>query len=160
MPIQRFTAEEWRARPLDRGDLGGTAEQQAAVREICRRVATDGDAALLGYTQRFDRWAPPAGESLVLDREAMQRALVSLPGPQRAALELAARRIRAFHDAEQYEDVHGPEGLELLVRPVQRAGLYVPGGRAAYPSTVLMTAIPAPRAGLGIAGPAGEPAAL
>jgi histidinol dehydrogenase len=148
MPLQRFTAEEWRARPLDRADLGGTYEQQAAVREICRRVAADGDAALLEYSQRFDGWAPAAGESLVLGREAMQRALVSLPGPQRAALELAARRIRAFHEAERYEDVHGPEGLELLVRPVQRAGLYVPGGRAAYPSTVLMTAIPARVAGV------------
>ena len=78
----------------------------------------------------------------------MQRALASLPGPQRAALELAAGRIRAFHETERFEDVCGPDGLELLVRPVRRVGLYVPGGRAAYPSTVLMTAIPARVAGV------------
>src|SRR5438309_2126053 len=66
----------------------------------------------------------------------------------RGALGLAAARIRAFHVAQTYADVQGPEGLELLVRPVRRAGLYVPGGRVPYPSTVLMTAIPARVAGV------------
>src|SRR5262249_61925758 len=93
-------------------------------------------------------WAPAPGQSLALDRQAMDTALASLPGPQRAALELAAHRVRTFHETERYDDVRGPEGLELLVRPVRRAGLYVPGGRAAYPSTVLMTAIPARVAGV------------
>ena len=148
MPLQRFTAAEWLARPLDRHDLGGTAQQRQAVHDICRRVASDGDAALSEYSLRFDGWTPPPGQDFALDRQAMQGALASLPGPERAALELAARRIRAFHEAERYDDVHGPEGLELLVRPVRRAGLYVPGGRAAYPSTVLMTAIPARVAGV------------
>jgi len=118
------------------------------VREICRRVALDGDAALREFSLRFDAWAPPPGQGLAFDSRAMQQALTSLPGPERAALELAAGRIRAFHEAEQYGDVRGPENLELLVRPVGRAGVYVPGGRAAYPSTVLMTAIPARVAGV------------
>src|SRR5262249_36047160 len=155
MPLQRFTGGEWLARRLDRHDLGGTAEQRDAVREICRRVALDGDAALREFSMRFDGWAPPPGQGLALDNHAMQQALMSLPGAERAALELAARRIRAFHEADRYDDVHGPENLELLVRPVGRAGLYVPGGPAPYPSTVLMTATPARVAG----GRGGKPAA-
>jgi histidinol dehydrogenase len=148
MPLQRYTAGEWLARPADRADGGGTAEQREAVRAICRRVAAEGDAALREYGLRFDGWAPAEGESWALGRPDMERALASLPAEQRAALELAARRIRAFHEAETFHDVRGPEGLELLVRPVRRAGLYVPGGRVPYPSTVLMTAIPARVAGV------------
>jgi histidinol dehydrogenase len=147
MPLQRFTAAEWSAQ-LDRGDLGGTPEQREAVREICRRVAVDGDVALRELSRRFDGWAPGDGEDWALGRPEMERALAALPPDQRSALELAARRVRAFHEAETYADVHGPEGLQLLVRPVRRAGLYVPGGRVPYPSTVLMTAIPARVAGV------------
>jgi histidinol dehydrogenase len=146
--LTRYLANDWLARPPDRGDLGGTPEQREAVREICARVAAEGDAALRELSLRFDGWAAAEGESLALGRDAMERALAGLPGAERAALELAARRVRAFHEAETYEDVVGPEGLRLLVRPVRRAGLYVPGGRAAYPSTVLMTAIPARVAGV------------
>jgi histidinol dehydrogenase len=148
VPLLRYTAEEWAARPPDRGDLGGTAEQRDAVRAICQAVAERGEPALREYALRFDGWAPSGEEGWALGREAMERALAGLPGEQRSALELAARRIRAFHEAERFEDVRGPEGLELLVRPVRRAGLYVPGGLASYPSTVLMTAIPARVAGV------------
>src|SRR2546423_12815767 len=144
--MQRYTAEEWAARPADRYDLGGTPEQREAAREIVRRVAGGGDAALRELGQRYDGWAPPPGEDWALRRPALERALVALPADQRAALELAAARIRAFHEAETYADVQGPDGLELLVRPVRRAGLYVPRGRVPYPSTALMTAIPAPGA--------------
>jgi histidinol dehydrogenase len=147
MPLRRFTAEEWAARPA-RGDLGGTPEQRRAVQDICRRVAAEGDAALRAYGLRFDGWAPAAGEGWALGRAEMEAALAGLPAAQRSALELAATRIRAFHEAQTFADVHGPEGLELLVRPVRRAGLYVPGGRVPYPSTVLMTAVPARVAGV------------
>jgi histidinol dehydrogenase len=75
-------------------------------------------------------------------------ALERLAPEERSALELAAGRIRAFHETQTYDDVAGLPGLKLLTRPVRRAGLYVPGGRAAYPSTVLMTAIPARVAGV------------
>ncbi|HYW25365.1 MAG TPA: histidinol dehydrogenase [Terriglobales bacterium] len=148
MPIQRYAAEEWRARSADRSDAGGTEEQREAVRVICTRVAAEGEAALREYALRFDGWAPAAGESWALERPDLDRALEGLGEDQRSALELAARRIRAFHQAETFADVRGPEGLELLVRPVRRAGLYVPGGRVPYPSTVLMTAIPARIAGV------------
>jgi histidinol dehydrogenase len=118
------------------------------VREICARVAAEGDAALLRYCREFDGWAPGPGESLAVPPSELAAALERL-GPQaRSALEVAASRIRAFHEAQRFADVEGPEGLRLLVRPVRRAGLYVPGGRAAYPSTVLMTAIPARVAGV------------
>src|SRR5215472_3709946 len=146
MPLQRYTAGEWAA--AGRGDAGGTPDQVEAVRAICRRVATEGDAALRELALRFDDWAPDYGERWELGRPDMEWALASLPVDQRSALELAARRIRAFHEAETFEDVRGPEGLELRVRPVRRAGLYVPGGRVPYPSTVLMTAIPARVAGV------------
>jgi histidinol dehydrogenase len=148
MPLQRYTAAEWQSRPADRGDLGGPAEQRQAVAEICRRVAAEGDAAVREYSLRFDGWAPAPGEGWALGRSEMERALAGLAAEQRSALELAAGRIRAFHSAQTFEDVRGPEGLELLVRPVRRAGLYVPGGRVPYPSTVLMTAIPARVAGV------------
>jgi histidinol dehydrogenase len=148
MPLQRYTAAEWQARPADRGDVGGTAEQRQAVGEICRRVAAEGDAAVREYSLRFDGWAPAPGEGWALGRSEMERALAGLAAEQRSALELAAGRIRAFHSAQTFADVRGPEGLELLVRPVRRAGLYVPGGRVPYPSTVLMTAIPARVAGV------------
>ena len=148
MPLQRYTAGEWRARPADRSEAAGTPDQREAVRTICRRVATDGDAALREYGLRFDGWAPAEGEGWALERPDLERALAGLPAAQREALELAAGRIRAFHEAQTFADVRGPEGLELLVRPVRRAGLYVPGGRVPYPSTVLMTAIPARVAGV------------
>jgi histidinol dehydrogenase len=146
--VKRFSAEEFRATLRDRAPLGGTREQREAVREIVARVAADGDSALNEYSRRFDGWAPGAGEPLALGRPALEAALAELPKPDRAALEFAATRIRAFHEAQTYADVRGPEGLELLVRPIRRAGLYAPGGRAAYPSTVLMTAIPARTAGV------------
>src|SRR5207237_2621583 len=78
----------------------------------------------------------------------LSTALERLGAEERSALELAASRIRAFHESQRFADIDGPEGLRLLVRPVRRVGLYVPGGRASYPSTVLMTAIPARVAGV------------
>jgi histidinol dehydrogenase len=159
--LRRFTSQEWFADPISgrRLHLGGTAEQRSAVQEICRRVAVEGDAALHEYGRRFDGWAPGPGESLRVPPGQVAAALERLHAPERSALELAASRIRAFHEAQRVEDVEGPEGLRLLVRPVERAGLYVPGGRAAYPSTVLMTAIPARVAGVRSVALAAPPAA-
>jgi histidinol dehydrogenase len=150
MGLRRFSSEQWFADAFSqrRSDLGGTPEQRAAVQRICARVAAEGDAALLEYGRRFDGWTPARGESLRVDPSQLSAALERLGSRERSALELAASRIRAFHQAQRFADVEGPEGLRLLVRPVRRAGLYVPGGRAAYPSTVLMTAIPARVAGV------------
>jgi histidinol dehydrogenase len=150
MTLQRFTPEQWRESGLagSRFDLGFSERQQAAVREICGRIAALGDAALFEYCLQFDGWAPAEGEPLALDSARLAAALESIPDPDREALEVAARRIEAFHRAQTYSDVSGPGGHRLLTRPIRRAGLYVPGGRAAYPSTVLMTAIPARVAGV------------
>jgi histidinol dehydrogenase len=150
LSLRRFTSAEWEVAGLGRSrqDLGASAEQQAAVRDICASVAAGGDAALFELCRRFDGWAPGPEEPLALGPEQLRSALDGLAAPDRDALETAARRIRAFHAAQGYDDVSGPPGLRLLTRPVARAGLYVPGGRAAYPSTVLMTAIPARVAGV------------
>ncbi|MBJ7601719.1 MAG: histidinol dehydrogenase [Candidatus Dormibacteraeota bacterium] len=150
MPLRRFDAPRWRrelglARRLN---LGGTDEQRESVAAIVRAVALRGDAALVEYSSRFDGWAPPPGESWAVSQAEMQLAAERLPADQLAALEFAAQRIRAFHAAQTYADVEGPDGLQLLTRPVRRAGLYAPGGRAAYPSTVLMAGIPARVAGV------------
>jgi len=118
------------------------------VQEICARVAADGDAALREYGLRFDGWAPGPSESFAVPSGEMASAAKRLAAPDRAALEFAAQRIRDFHEAQVAPPPAGKPGLELVARPVLRAGLYAPGGRASYPSTVLMTAIPARVAGV------------
>ena len=150
MALRRFDAGSWFDSPLSRRtlDLTGLEEQRRAVVEIVERVRGEGDAALRDYGARFDGWAPAAGEPFALGPEAMADALARLRDRDRDALEFAARRIRAFHETQRYEEVTGTPGLKLVTRPVRRAGLYVPGGRAAYPSTVLMGVIPARLAGV------------
>jgi len=118
------------------------------VQDICARVAAEGDAALREYGLRFDGWAPGASESFEVPSGELESAAKRLAAPDRAALEFAAQRIREFHEAQVAPPAAGKPGLKLLARPVRRAGLYAPGGRAAYPSTVLMTAIPARVAGV------------
>ena len=150
MPIRRFSVGDWLDSPLSRRrlDLSELREQRATVEEIVGRVATEGDAALRQYGLRFDGWAPAPEDGFEVPRRELDGALNRLRNEDRAALELAASRIREFHEAQRYEAVAGARGLRMLTKPVRRAGLYVPGGRAAYPSTVLMTAIPARVAGV------------
>jgi histidinol dehydrogenase len=120
----------------------------SAVREIIRAVRERGDTALRELTERFDGCS--IGD-LRVPRDEIDRALSEAEPALRAALRYASGEIRAYHE----QQVHAPPRLyragievEEHVRPVDRAGLYVPGGRAAYPSTVLMTAIPAQVAGV------------
>src|SRR4029077_2730278 len=150
MPVKRFDVGSWLDSPLSRRrmDLSAFATERAVVAEICSRVAAEGDSALRDYGQRFDGWAPGPGESFQVESADLAAAARRLDGPDRAAMEVAARRIRAFHSKQVHAPTSGPPGLKLLTRPVRRAGLYAPGGRAAYPSTVLMTAIPARVAGV------------
>lgn len=120
--------------------------------DIIRDVRRRGDAALLELTSRLDRWQPTAAADLVIDAAEFRAAYESLGEEDRRALEQAAARIDAYHrhqlDADwSYTDEHG-NVLGQRVTPLDRAGLYVPGGQAAYPSTVLMTAIPARVAGV------------
>jgi histidinol dehydrogenase len=145
MGIRRFDVGSWLDSPLSRRrlDLSQFAEQRAAVQEICARVAAEGDLALREYGMRFDGWAPAEGEGFEVPRAELAAAVKRVSAGDRAALEFAAQRIRDFHQAQVQQPSGGPPGLKLVTRPVRRAGLYAPGGRAAYPSTVLMTAIPA-----------------
>jgi len=150
LAVKRFDARSWLESPWSRRrlDLARFAEERAAVQEICARVAADGDAALREYGLRFDGWAPGPSESFAVPSGEMASAAKRLAAPDRAALEFAAQRIRDFHEAQVAPPPAGKPGLELVARPVLRAGLYAPGGRASYPSTVLMTAIPARVAGV------------
>jgi len=118
-----------------------------AVAAILHDVRMRGDEAVADYTRRFDRREPPYEVS-----RARWDELAGKVDPKvREALELAAQRIRAFHERQVEHDVDvtlGGVRLELRVTPLRRAGLYVPGGTARYPSSVLMTAIPAKVAGV------------
>ncbi len=120
--------------------------------EILHAVRTRGDAALLEYTAKFDRWTPRAAGELDVPLEEARRALERLPAVERAALETAAHRIRVYHerqrqDSWRMEDSDG-NVLGQQVTPLDRVGLYVPGGKAAYPSSVLMSAVAAKVAGV------------
>ena len=125
----------------------------AAVAAILADVKQRGDAALLEYTQRFDRVDVPAAQQLEIPRAELQRALNGLPAQQRAALEAVAARVRSYHERQltqswSYTDEDGTR-LGQQVTPLERVGIDVPGGKAAYPSSVLMNALPAKVAGVG-----------
>jgi len=145
LPVRKFDAESWKGSPQwhRRLDMSQFANERASVAEICGRVAAEGDAALREFGQKFDGWAPGPGESFEVPRPELAEAAESLQPADRTALEFAAQRIRNFHARQLPVAPNGPEHLELITRPVNRAGVYAPGGRAAYPSTVLMTVIPA-----------------
>lgn len=122
------------------------------VSDIIQRVRADGDAALLAYTQTFDAHPAQAIEALALPQTTLYSALDGLASDTRSALETAATRIRDYHNHQraeswQYED-HLGNRLGQRVTPMARVGIYVPGGKASYPSSVLMNAIPAKVAGV------------
>jgi histidinol dehydrogenase len=128
----------------------GVAHDVAA---IIADVRARGDAALAEYTARFDRFVPQTEADWRIDARVCRDAYDALTPDLRAALELAAQRIRAYHAAQMPEnrDYTDATGVRLgaVWRPVDGAGLYVPGGLAAYPSSLLMNAIPAKVAGVG-----------
>jgi histidinol dehydrogenase len=150
MGVKRFDVGSWLDSPLSRRrlDLSQFAKERADVAEICARVAADGDAALREYGERFDGWAPGERDAFQVPKGDLRAAANRLPSADRAALEFAAERIRDFHLKQVQPATSGSPGLKLVTRPVRRAGVYAPGGRASYPSTVLMTAIPARVAGV------------
>nr|VFJ97279.1 MAG: histidinol dehydrogenase [Candidatus Kentron sp. LFY] len=121
-------------------------EVERITGDIVADIRNRGDAALIEYTNRFDRRDITDCETLFLPASRLERAYTAIDGEQRTALEVAAKRIRAYHEHQkqaswQYEE----DGVTLgqRVTPLHRVGLYVPGGKAAYPSSVLMNAIPA-----------------
>lgn len=122
------------------------------VREIITAVRAEGDEALLRLTAQFDQLKLSEVSALEISREERQAALQALPVAQRELLESAAERIRFFHEKQKqhswsYTEADGTQ-LGQLVRPMDRVGVYVPGGKAAYPSSVLMNIIPAKVAGV------------
>jgi len=133
------------------------AAQDPATDRVVAAIVDDvrarGDVAVLEYTARFDGVRAPSVDDLAIGRDEMRRAYEALPAAERAALDTAAARIRAFHERQPLAgfSVRSEDGTELgqRVTPLDRAGLYVPGGKAAYPSSVLMNAIPAHVAGVG-----------
>jgi histidinol dehydrogenase len=128
-------------------------EVEATVRQILEAVRTRGDAALLDFTRKYDRRAAVAAAELEVPHARLRQAADALPAAERQALELAAERIRRYHARQRLESwsYTEPDGTLLgqQVTPLDRVGLYVPGGKAAYPSSVLMNAIPAKVAGVG-----------
>ncbi|GHB31111.1 histidinol dehydrogenase [Salinicola rhizosphaerae] len=132
----------------------GVSDQEIAVRvaDIIAAIRERGDAALIEYTARFDRLTVTRADELVIEAARLEAAFVSLPEAQRAALQHAATRVRSYHEHQkpsswQYEEADGTL-LGQKVTPIDRVGIYVPGGKAAYPSSVLMNAIPAHVAGV------------
>lgn len=126
---------------------------EATVAVILSDVRTRGDEAVLEYTQRFDRLPVNNAASLEIPQSALRAAFNGLPDEQRVALERAAQRVTAYHQKQlQTSWSYTEEDGTLLgqqISPIERVGLYVPGGKAAYPSSVLMNALPAKVAGVG-----------
>ena len=132
------------------------AQVEQRVAEILADVQQRGDAAVLDYTNRFDALAATSLAQLELTQAELKAAFEGLPTAQREALQAAAGRVRSYHEAQKkasgeswsYRDADGSL-LGQKVTPLDRVGIYVPGGKAAYPSSVLMNAIPAQVAGVG-----------
>ncbi len=122
------------------------------VLEIIKAVRERGDAAVVELTQRFDALEVASMADLILPRARLEQALERITPAQREALEIAAERVRSYHERQKqdswtYAEADGTV-LGQKVTPLDRAGLYVPGGKASYPSSVLMNAIPAKVAGV------------
>jgi histidinol dehydrogenase len=129
------------------------AHVEDAVRDILAAVRARGDDAVREYTERFDQRGPGPDGSYEVPRERWDQLADQVEPRVRAALDVAAHRIRAFHERQHEPDLEleDDDGVRLALRttPLARVGLYVPGGTARYPSSVLMTAIPARVAGVG-----------
>ena len=140
--------------------LHWSADADAAIEKVVADILADvrkrGDEAVLEYTNRFDKLGAATLPELELTQAELKAAFEALPAAQRDALEAAARRVRSYHEAQKkasgeswsYRDADGTL-LGQKVTPLDRVGIYVPGGKAAYPSSVLMNAIPAHVAGVG-----------
>ena len=145
---------QFKARLHWSADTDAAIEQRVA--DILADVQQRGDAAVLEYTARFDGLDVVSMNALELTQAELKAAFEAIPAAQRDALQAAARRVRSYHEAQKkasgeswsYRDEDGTL-LGQKVTPLDRVGIYVPGGKAAYPSSVLMNAIPAHVAGVG-----------
>lgn len=136
---------------LSRREASGFERVEEPVRKILGEVKKKGDAALFRLTRKYDGWLPSSKSIRVTSRE-IQKALKALSRKEKKTLEFAAGRIEGFHSLQLQKSWSFAEEdgtiLGQVVRPVERVGIYVPGGKAAYPSSVLMNAIPARVAGV------------
>ena len=150
VPILRSSdARELQARVMERSQLQNE-EVSARVKEIVSRIRAEGDAALFDYTARFDHADINAGNVLVT-REEIDAAYANVDAAWLDAMREAARRITAFHEKQKQKtwvDFQPEIALGQKVTPLKRVGVYVPGGTAAYPSSVLMNVLPAKVAGV------------
>jgi histidinol dehydrogenase len=127
-----------------------------AVLNILAKVKSEGDAAVLAFTKQFDRLNVASVNELEISQAELKKAYESLSAEQKNALDIAAQRVRAYHEKQRIEagchswEYEEPDGTRLgqKVTALDRVGIYVPGGKAAYPSSVLMNAIPAKVAGV------------
>ncbi len=138
-----------------RWDASEDAAIETQVKAIIQAVRTEGDSAVRRFTASFDHLDTTQVQNLIITQDELKAAFDSLDQETRAALETAASRIKTFHQKQwqhnqgfEFQDEYGST-LGQLVRPLERVGIYVPGGKAAYPSSVLMNAIPARVAGVG-----------
>ena len=125
---------------------------EQVVRDIIQAVRSQGDEAVLNYTNRFDRRQLTVASELSLSKDAMKKAYETISAEQREALEFAAERVRVYHQHQkqaswQYMDETGAV-LGQKITPLDKVGVYVPGGKASYPSSVLMNVMPAKVAGV------------
>jgi len=127
------------------------ADIQALVADILAQVKSRGDAALCEFTAKFDGWDCSA-ENMIISRDSMQDAWHRVSDEDRSALQLAVNRIRAYHEHQVQADWDYTDDVGMTlgqrITPLDKVGLYVPGGKAAYPSSVLMNAVPAHVAGV------------
>ncbi|OYY56397.1 MAG: histidinol dehydrogenase [Polynucleobacter sp. 35-46-207] len=137
--------------------MADDAAIDTAVVQILSRVKEDGDVAVLDFTKQFDRLNVASVAQLEISKQDLEKAYVDLSVDQKNALDIAAQRVRAYHEKQkieagcyswEYEESDGTR-LGQKVTALDRVGIYVPGGKAAYPSSVLMNAIPAKVAGVG-----------
>lgn len=156
-PINRLDSEEagfpQRLAELCSYEASQDEGVEATVRAIISDIRARGDDALLEYTRKFDRMEAASVADLDIGRDELERALRKIPDAQLKALKDAAGRVSAFHERQlsgswEYLEADGTR-LGQRMTPLDRVGLYVPGGKAAYPSSVLMNAIPAKVAGVG-----------
>ena len=136
--------------------MADDAAIDAAVVKILAQVKAEGDAAVLSFTKQFDRLNVAGVTELEITQEELKKAYEGLSAEQKTALDIAAQRVRAYHEKQkieagcyswEYEEADGTR-LGQKVTALDRVGIYVPGGKAAYPSSVLMNAIPAKVAGV------------
>jgi len=136
---------------LPRTAPGTAAEARTAAAEVLAAVRAEGDAAVARFSARFDGWQHAGSEGLEVPVASTKAALEALDPALRAALERAAEQVRWFHEQARPRDWRERRGsavLGVIHKPLRRVGAYVPGGRAVYPSTLLMTVLPAKVAGV------------